>query len=141
VNAYSVGFSWTGGWAVVPVSQVSAGWLPGLPLAATRTYRVSDATPSWTEPAPFAIKAGAYRLDGACSGSDSTPGGAMVVLQRVRTDGTVLADVHRVHCGPVELNDAFGETVTLDEGLYRLAIEENTGALEVHLEPAATTSS
>ena len=139
--AYWVGFSWTGGAESVPVSQVSptdAGWLPGLPLAATRIYRVPSATRSWTEPVPFAVKAGEYAISGVCVGSGSTPGGATVVLQRLRDDGTVLADVHRVRCGPVELTSTFGDKVTLDGGLYRLAIEKNTGGLDVRLEPTAT---
>jgi hypothetical protein len=142
--AYWVGFSWTGGAMSVPVSQVSqvsqtdADWLPGLPLAATRIYRVPSATRSWTEPVPFAVKAGAYYIDGTCSGSGSTPGGATVVLQRLRDDGAVLADVHRVRCGPVELTSVFGDKVTLEAGLYRLAVEKNTGGLDVRLEPTAT---
>lgn len=141
VVAYWVDFSWPGGAEVVPVSQTYAGWLPGLPLAATRIYRVSHAARSWTEPVPFALKAGEYSVGGGCGGSDSTPGGAMIVLERVRDDGTVLVDVHRVRCGPaVGLTAAFGDTVTLDEGLYRLAIEENTGSLEVDLEPVATVN-
>jgi hypothetical protein len=38
----------------------------------------------------------------------------------------------------VELTAVFGDTVTLDDGLYRLAIEENAGHLEVTLEPVTT---
>jgi hypothetical protein len=77
-------------------------------------------------------------IDGTCSGSGSTPGGATVVLQRLRHDGAVLADVHRVRCGPVELTSVFGDKVTLEAGLHPLAIDKNTGGLDVRLEPTAT---
>ncbi|MCJ7712522.1 MAG: hypothetical protein MUQ32_17015 [Chloroflexi bacterium] len=59
---------------------------PSLPLAETRIYRVKPTTRSWTEPVPFAIKTGEYRITGGCGG----PGGAMVVLQRVRDGGRCL---------------------------------------------------
>jgi hypothetical protein len=137
--AYSVEFSRDGGPQGIAVSRTYGGWVAGRPLAATRTYRVPPGTGSWTEPDPFALKAGEYRITGECVGPGSAPGGVMVVLQQVRDDGTVLADVHHVRCGPVELTAIFGDTVTLDDGRYRLVIEENdTSGLTVDLEPVTT---
>ena len=134
--AYWVDFSWPGGSERIPVFQASAGWIAGLPPAAARVYRfVSNAGP-WREPTPFALGAAEYHLTGGCGGdgADAT-GGAIVVLQRVGGDGSVLGEAARLSCGPAETGSAFGETIRLEAGNYRLSVEEATGRLDVTLEP------
>ncbi len=135
VVGYSVEFSWPSGSTVIPVFQGADGWVAGLPPAATRVYRFARDAGTWTELAPFELGRAEYALGGGCAGSGATAGGAVVVLQRVGNDESVLGEAARLRCGPTTPIEVFAKTLRLDAGLYRLAVEGATGSLEVHLAP------